>query len=209
MGCVYEIKSPSGRIYIGKTMDFHRRKYNYSRLICKSQKKLYNSFVKYGFEAHVFTILFESEIETDLFDMEILLIKKLDTMKYGLNMTLGGEGFSGGQHTEETLQKVKLSRAWYKNTPEHNKKIALSLKGNKRCLGRKLTPEHKGKISGKGRVLGPMPQIYKDKISSSKMGSIPWNKGVALVSTHREKVLAFNTSACAINSFNSKSPQLS
>lgn len=58
-GYVYMIVNPVGKIYVGSTKDFKKRKYHYSILSCKNQSKLYNSLLKYGFNAHTMDIIWE------------------------------------------------------------------------------------------------------------------------------------------------------
>lgn len=55
--CVYKVTNPKGKVYIGSTIDYKRRLVNYETLVCKNQKKLYNSLLKYGFDKHVFEVL--------------------------------------------------------------------------------------------------------------------------------------------------------
>ena len=59
---IYKITSPSGKIYIGETVNFKRRFDTYKSLQCKNQIKPYNSFIKYGIDNHKFEILEECEI---------------------------------------------------------------------------------------------------------------------------------------------------
>lgn len=59
---IYKITSPSGKIYIGETVNFKKRFDRYKSLQCKNQIKLYNSFIKYGIDNHKFEILEECEI---------------------------------------------------------------------------------------------------------------------------------------------------
>jgi hypothetical protein len=51
---IYKITSPSNKIYIGQSNNIlYRWKYCYKKLNCKSQRHLYNSLMKYGFDNHV------------------------------------------------------------------------------------------------------------------------------------------------------------
>ena len=49
---IYKITNPKGKVYIGKSIDFHKRMKQYSNLYCKSQILLYQSIKKYGWENH-------------------------------------------------------------------------------------------------------------------------------------------------------------
>ena len=49
---IYKITSPSGKVYVGQSVNIERRLKEYKILKCKKQVKLYNSFIKYGFENH-------------------------------------------------------------------------------------------------------------------------------------------------------------
>ena len=60
---IYKITSPSGKIYIGQSVDIEKRRKKYSRLSCANQTKLYNSLVKYGFFDHIFEIVEECGVE--------------------------------------------------------------------------------------------------------------------------------------------------
>lgn len=55
---IYKITSPSKRVYIGQSVDIHKRFRNYNTLHnCKGQFRLYNSFLKYGAINHKFEII--------------------------------------------------------------------------------------------------------------------------------------------------------
>lgn len=54
---IYKITSPSGKIYIGQSRCLKDRWVRYRKHHCKSQPKLYNSFMKYGFAKHIFEVI--------------------------------------------------------------------------------------------------------------------------------------------------------
>jgi group I intron endonuclease len=92
MVTIYKITSPSGRIYIGQTVNFKRRKVEYKRNKCKSQTLLYNSFIKYSYDNHIFEIL--EEVSKELADKrEEYYINHFDTYltSHGLNLAPGGK----------------------------------------------------------------------------------------------------------------------
>lgn len=54
---IYKIISPSGKIYIGQSVNITRRFKQYKRLQCPQQTHLYNSFLKYGVNYHKFEVV--------------------------------------------------------------------------------------------------------------------------------------------------------
>ena len=59
---IYRIISPTGRVYVGQSVDTEKRFSFYRSIACKSQPKLYRSLLKYGHESHVFEVIKECEI---------------------------------------------------------------------------------------------------------------------------------------------------
>jgi len=134
-GYVYKITSPSGNEYIGKTVDLKNRINKYKCLDCKKQKILCRSLKKYGFDNHKFEIVYEGEITNlDLNNLEIYYIGFYNTYnqknKNGMNLTLGGDGWFGREHTEETKCKISESRKKTGKTEKHQKTIE-NLRGRK------------------------------------------------------------------------------
>jgi group I intron endonuclease len=58
---IYKISSPSGRVYIGQSVDINARFRAYRNGNCGKQKRLYESFKKYGFDSHILEIIEECE----------------------------------------------------------------------------------------------------------------------------------------------------
>jgi len=55
---IYKITSPSGKIYIGKSIHINIRKNDYSsKDKCKTQPRLFNSIKKYGWDKHIMEII--------------------------------------------------------------------------------------------------------------------------------------------------------
>ena len=60
MICIYKITSPIGKIYVGQTINYQRRLADYKRIErIVSQKRLFNSFNKYGIDNHIFEVIEE------------------------------------------------------------------------------------------------------------------------------------------------------
>lgn len=100
MEYIYKITNPKGAIYIGKTKDFKKRMSFYKNSLCKSQKKLYNSIVKYGWKNHAIEVI-ENISKEQVSDREIYWINffKTNYKRYpenkGLNLSDGGENNKG------------------------------------------------------------------------------------------------------------------
>jgi group I intron endonuclease len=56
-GFIYKLTNPIGQYYIGQTKNLDNRMQRYKDLDCKSQKLIYTSLVRYGFENHKLEIL--------------------------------------------------------------------------------------------------------------------------------------------------------
>lgn len=144
---IYKITSPSGKIYIGQSEDIDRRFYQYKKLQCKRQPKLYNSLNKYGVNNHVFEIIEECN-KSLLNSKEKLYIKFFDSYKKGLNSSLGGETVSS-----------KLLEVRKKQSNTRKKKFALGEIINP-MLGRK---KEKSGMYGKKHTKEALEKLNKVK----------------------------------------------
>ena len=106
MQLIYRLTSPSGKVYIGQTKNLKARLSCYRTLKCKAQSLLFNSLKKYGFEAHVLTILHrfpDPVTQSVIDDYERYAIRMHLNMRGVelLNLTRGGSGngFRGGQQS--------------------------------------------------------------------------------------------------------------
>lgn len=112
---IYKITSPSGKIYIGQSVNCEKRSKDYKMLRCKSQRKLYHSLKKYGWEAHVFEIIKECSIE-ELNTLEkyyVDLYKSFES-KHGLNLKDGGGNVAKASKETLKLRSKSIRRAWVK-----------------------------------------------------------------------------------------------
>ena len=171
-GYIYKITSPSGRIYIGQTINLKTRINNYKNLKCKKQIKLYNSIIKYGWNNHNLEIIEEVLCLNDKFLLNFLeayWINVYNSFKKGLNCTIGGDGTMGHKHSEET-KKILRDKATGKILSEISKnKISIASKGNQYNKGRVTSKETKEKLKSKssGRIIS---NGARDKISKANSG---------------------------------------
>lgn len=163
--CIYKITSPSGKIYIGSTVNFYKRigHYIYNKNL-NEQPKVFNSFNKYGIYNHKFEILEVINIE-NLNEKEIEYIEKFDSLKNGLNLTTGGRTYFF--HSEESRKKISVSKMGKKCSEETKLKISNTLTGRPGLTkGRKKTEEEIKKLtlSLKNREW-KMSEEHKEQIS--------------------------------------------
>lgn len=148
---IYKITNPKGKIYIGQTINYDRRVYQYKMLNCKEQPKLYNSLKKYGFDNHVFELIHQCQ-ETNLTILERYYQELYKTVENdNLNCFLVTTKDKTGRHTQETKLKMSESAKGKKKTAEHIAKLPQNQKGYK---GKKRSEETKLKQSlnsGKAR----------------------------------------------------------
>lgn len=197
---IYKITSPSNKIYIGQSIHLENRERDYKCLFCKSQRKIYHSILKYGWQAHKFEIIEKCEIEL-LNDLEIYFIVFFDTFNtpHGLNLTTGGNE----KHfiSEETRQKMSDANKgkigyWKGKTmsedhkrkladgsrgriksPETIKKLSESLRNSEKYNATMKSEAHRKKMSEimKGRPSTrkgiPLSEEHKKKLSESKKGT--------------------------------------
>ncbi len=124
---IYKITSPSGKVYIGQSVDIKKRWYNYRSAVQKEQTLLYRSFKKYGHKAHSFEIIhtLPSDVSRSILDAyEIFYIKQYKECGVKLmNLSYGGDG---GKHSKETRDKISATLKQKNIIPPSRKGTVLS-----------------------------------------------------------------------------------
>lgn len=181
---LYKISSPSGKVYVGRTIQPFKVRMNDHRTDSfkerkrKSCRKLDNSTRKYGWKNMTCEIIQKFSSEKLLDDMEINFIRFWDLLDQdkGMNLTKGGYGIYGYKHSEETRKKMSESKKGKPSSrkgctlsKETRKKISEANKGNKPRLGCKLSEETKRKIS-EGNKGKKHSEESKKKMSIAAMG---------------------------------------
>jgi len=157
---IYKITSPSNKVYIGQSIDIERRFRHYKRMVCKEQIKIYNSFLKYGVDSHIFEILELCDTK-DLNNRERYYQDLYDSVVNGLNLLyVKSEHFNGG-HSEESKKKISNSLKGKTFTDEHKYKIGLS--NSRRVLSSETIEKHR--LNGLGKKASPET---KKKMSESQ-----------------------------------------
>jgi len=145
---IYKITSPSGKIYIGSSIDIDYRIKYYKNYTCNGQRKLYNSLKKYGWGAHMLEILEECAIE-NLYARERYYGELFDVLgSNGLNLILPKNGENKKGVSDETRLRMRLSKVGDKNS-FYGKSPSLEVREilRKAQTGRKHTMEHRRKVS--------------------------------------------------------------
>lgn len=128
MTVIYKIISPTNKIYIGQSINYERRLITYKRLLCKSQKVLYNSFLKHGIDNHKFEIIkkLPDKLKQSVIDSyEIYYISLYKKLNYKLlNLTEGGKGCKGYIFTIKDKLKLSNSRKGYKASNDTKEKMS-------------------------------------------------------------------------------------
>lgn len=174
---IYKITSPSGRIYIGQSVDIYFR-WN-AHLTSKKVSTLFHSIKKYGANAHKFEVIHEislTESQDYINKYECFYIELYSS--FGFRMMNIKSGGSNGALSEET--KLKISK---------------SLKGKQNTLGKKLSQEHKEKIrvTSTGRKASPLMIQKLIERNKSKKGCVGPRLGSKMSEEHKEKLRKLST----------------
>ena len=165
---IYKITSPKGRIYIGQTLNFVTRFNKYKNGKCKGQIRLYNSFLKYGTDNHIFEII-EICSENEMNNRERYYQEKYSVLgKRGLNCKLTGSETLKGRHSDKTKQKISIAHKGKKISEQSKLKMSIARLGKKMpekqrdaMVGRKLKASTVSKMcermKGNKFTLGVVP----------------------------------------------------
>jgi hypothetical protein len=128
---VYKLTSNNVPFYIGKgkkTETYDRIEYHLNYWVHNKNKKLTNKIKKLNGTFDI-EVIFESKNEQECLDLEIQLI--LEIGKENLcNLTNGGEGVSGFNHSDETKQKISIWRKGKYLSEETCRRISQNKTGN-------------------------------------------------------------------------------
>jgi group I intron endonuclease len=142
---IYKIESPSGKIYIGQSVNIYKRLSGYRSINCIKQTKLYRSLLKYGYDSHILSILEECSVH-DLNDRERYWQDFYESVGLnGLNCRLQSSFNLSGYLSEDTKDKIRKNRKGIKSKFKDDKsrieKIKIAL------TGKKLSDNHKMSLS--------------------------------------------------------------
>lgn len=153
---IYKITSPTGRVYIGQSVNIERRFSQYRR-IDKSVKvsvKLYRSLLKHGVSSHTFEVIEECsmcELNTkERFYQDKYNANSEDNLNCMLTSTSEKKGVrrkiseeqkkqislvhKGKKYSEDTKRKIREARAKQVITKEHREAISKNNAGSRLVL---------------------------------------------------------------------------
>lgn len=134
---IYKITSPSGKIYIGQSVNIEERKKSYENLWCEKQSKIYLSIKKYGWDLHVFEIQ-ELLSREELDKREIHWISFYNSVEKGLNLTTGGKYYKASKEKleKQSIKKgIKHANHGKVASEETKLKMSNAQKGKKKPIG--------------------------------------------------------------------------
>lgn len=143
---IYKITSPTGKVYIGQSIDVERRFRTY-KIIKRSegQIKLHRSFLKHTIEKHKFEILCECEI-SELNDKERCYQDLYSVLEEkGMNCNLTKSSDRSGKHSDETKLKMSISGKGKKLSEETKKRLSISKTNMSEETKIKIGLFHKGR----------------------------------------------------------------
>lgn len=162
---IYKITSPVGKVYIGQSKNFEKRFSDYRAGRCPQQRKLFNSFYKYGFSNHLIEIIEICEIEDlncrerywqDFYDVK--------NRELGLNCVL----VACGDKKEEKFPSYRTEKLKIVKKKTVDKRCGNSPLGTK---GRKLTEFERFKLSvSKGKYSEEEKQKLLDNFKEGDLG---------------------------------------
>jgi group I intron endonuclease len=158
---IYKITSPSGKIYIGQSVNIEKRIRDYRTGLAVRQPKLNRSFLKYGFENHNIETVCECSLD-ELNDKERFYQDLYNCIgKYGLNCVLTKTNDRSGFVSEETKNKLRGVKR-----PDH-----VRLKISESSKGKKVSEETKLRLSEISRNMSVKTRLKKSIAATGKVQS--------------------------------------
>lgn len=197
---VYKITNPKGRIYIGQAEDLISREIDYQRVYpVKNQVRIYNSIMKYGWEAHIFEVWERCPIE-NLDRIERYWQEYFDVLSpIGMNCKYTptnekrqviseetkqkiSNTLKGRHPSKESIEKSRLSRIGKPMPEETKRKISLANRGRKNSL--------ESIKKGADAIRGiPLSQEHKDNIRKALVGRKLSKKHIKSIAERSRKII--------------------
>lgn len=198
---IYKITSPTGKIYIGQSVNIEQRFYFYKKgKNYKTQTRLKHSIEKHGIDKHLFEVIQTCSAE-ELNNQERYYQDFYDvTGLNGLNCKLQKSDGKTGKNSAESNKKRSESMKGKNRGPrpdvsERNKLIhkgKITSEKQKQQIsaklkGRTFSEERNRKVSesNKGKIKS---EEHRRKLSEAKKGKPAWNKGIPRSEETKQKI---------------------
>ena len=180
---IYKITGPSGKVYIGQTTNFTKRKNYYKNGAKPYQVRIHNSLQKYGYDAHTIEFIEQCLVE-NLNERERYWQDFYDVIgENGLNCRLTETKDKSGFISDESKSKMSVARQNRILTDKEKYRLKSLFLGRKHteetrlkmsesAKGRKFTAEHIAKLpqnqKGKFRPKASEATKIKQSLNSGK-----------------------------------------
>lgn len=139
---IYMITSPSGKSYIGRSLNLKERLNKYKNLLCSEQQCIYHAILKYGWDNMKVTILYSEDRNESTNELLNRLEEKF-IQQYGTLVPNGYNLKSGGnQPILSELTKLRMSESSKGRVLSKDHKKKLSIAQNKDWVKRKKSLIH-------------------------------------------------------------------
>ena len=171
---IYKITSPSGKVYIGQTTNFTKRKNYYKNGAKPYQIRVHNSLQKYGYDAHSIVLIEQCSVD-NLNQRERYWQDFYDVIgENGLNCRLTATNDKSGFLSESSKHKLSIAKKKVVIDGEWREKFAYDWSGknhseetkrkmSESAKGKKKTAEHISKLpqNQKGYKSKPRSEEFK------------------------------------------------
>jgi group I intron endonuclease len=173
---IYKITSPSGKIYIGQTTNFIKRKNYYKNGAKPYQVRIYNSLEKHGYDAHTIEFIEECLVE-NLNERERHWQEFYNVIgENGLNCRLTATNDKSGFLSESSKHKLSIAKKKVVIDGEWREKFAYDWSGknhseqtkrkmSESAKGKKKTSEHISKLPQNQKGYKPKPRSEEFRLN--------------------------------------------
>lgn len=173
---IYKITSPSGKVYIGQTTNFTKRKNYYKNGAKPYQIRIHNSLQKYGYDAHSIVLIEQCSVD-NLNQRERYWQDFYDVIgENGLNCRLTATNDKSGFLSESSKHKLSIAKKKVVIDGEWREKFAYDWSGknhseetkrkmSESAKGKKKTAEHISKLPQNQKGYKSKPRSEKFKLN--------------------------------------------
>lgn len=197
---IYKITSPSGKIYIGQTTNFSKRKNYYKNGAKPYQVRIYNSLQRHGYDAHCIEFIEECLVEK-LNERERYWQDFYEVIgENGLNCRLTATNDKSGFLSESSKHKLSIAKKKVVIDGEWREKFAYDWTGKNHSeeTKRKMSESSKGKKKSVEHI-AKLPQNQKGYKSKPRSEEFKLNQ--KLYNGKSKNIYQYDKNDVLINQF--------